>query len=168
MKNKILFILFALIMLSLESVCLAIHVETEEMIYSNKCTFSGAVDVATLQSKSITNNGTYFSSIGTYTATNPTFNLSTNQTFIWFPDTSNANMICTVVDTPSGYAMSGMFYLINTNYSTITWPTNVSWYTSGTRTTNAPTLREYNRIVIDCFNEVITFGLVSTNATVVP
>ena len=108
------------------------------------------------------------SQISTITITNPTLTItSSSNSWYWVP--SLTNVTCSVFFNPApiGWSGCGMLFLVQTN-CTIIWPTNIAWYSSGTRITNAPSLSLFNRIVIESFNEVVTLGLISTNSTVVP
>jgi hypothetical protein len=104
--------------------------------------------------------------ITVYGTTNPVFTLSESvNVWSWAPPT-NVPITCTFSGPGAGYAASGMIRLSRTNNdNSVTWPTNVTWYVGGTRTTNSPTLSNYNRIVVDYFDNMWTLGLVSTNST---
>jgi predicted nicotinamide N-methyase len=104
--------------------------------------------------------------IVTYSTTNPVITLAEGtNAWNWTPPT-NVALNCTFSGPGAGYAGSGMLRLVRTNNdNSVSWPTNAVWFVNGTRTTNAPTLLNYNRIVVDCFDNMWTLGLVSTNST---
>lgn len=103
--------------------------------------------------------------IATYSTTNPVITLSEGvNAWNWTPAT-NVTLSPTFSGPGAGWAGSGMLRLVRTNNdNTVTWPTNAVWFVNGTRTTNAPALLNYNRIVVDYFDTMWTLGLVSTNA----
>jgi hypothetical protein len=103
--------------------------------------------------------------ITTYSTTNPVITLSEGvNAWNWTPAT-NVTLSPTFSGPGAGWAGSGMLRLVRTNNdNTVTWPTNAVWFVNGTRTTNAPALLNYNRIVVDYFDTMWTLGVVSTNA----
>jgi hypothetical protein len=58
-------------------------------------------------------------------------------------------------------------WLCNTNSRPVVWPTNWYWRSSGTLTTNAPTLAAQNELVVRSTFGAIIASVVSTNSTVV-
>jgi hypothetical protein len=103
--------------------------------------------------------------ITTYSTTNPVITLSESaNAWNWTPPT-NVPLSCTFSGPGAGWAGSGMLRLVRTNGdNSVSWPTNALFFVNGTRTTNAPTLSNYNRFVVDYFDGMWTLGLVSTNS----
>jgi hypothetical protein len=103
--------------------------------------------------------------ITVYSITNPVITLSESaNAWNWTPPT-NVPLSCTFSGPGAGWAGSGMLRLVRTNGdNSVSWPTNATFFVNGTRTTNAPTLSNYNRFVVDYFDGMWTLGLVSTNS----
>jgi hypothetical protein len=138
-------------------------VSTTDARYLATITNGGAASVS-----SITNSGGNIWSVGSYTTTNPAIDLTAYSSMSWIPSVSNITLYPTFTLPAASRASSAMLRFVNTNGCSVSWPTNITWYSSGTRTTNAPTLSVYNRIVAESFDGTLTLGVVSTNAASAP
>jgi hypothetical protein len=138
-------------------------VSTTDARYLAAITNGGSATVS-----SITNSGGNIWSVGSYTTTNPAIDLTAYSSMNWIPSVSNITLYPTFTMPAASKASSAMLRFVNTNGCSVSWPTNITWYSSGTRTTNAPTLSVYNRIVAESFDGTLTLGVVSTNAASTP